>query len=115
MGDNGATFFFKVHWFTPDGLPTWGDGRTFITGTDGYIEIRKYVNLGEEEVSGDHVYVVTHDGVEEHHVAGKVGFPFFGELILDSINRTENAMTQEHIFKAQELCLVAQEEAQVIR
>lgn len=115
VGDNGATFFFKVHWFTPDGLPTWGDGRTFITGTDGYIEIRKYVNLGEEEVSGDHVYVVTHDGVEEHHVAGKVGFPFFGELILDSINRTENAMTQEHIFKAQELCLVAQEEAQVIR
>lgn len=115
VGDNGATFFFKVHWFTPDGLPTWGDGRTFITGTEGYIEIRKYVNLGDEEASGDHVYVVTHDGVEEHHVAGKVGFPFFGELILDSINRTENAMTQEHIFKAQELCLVAQEEAQVIR
>ena len=47
-------------------------------------------------------------------VNGKVGFPFFGEMILDCINGTENAMTQEHIFKAQELCLKCQEEAIVI-
>lgn len=114
VGENGATFFFKVHWFTPDGLPTWGDGRTFITGTKGSIEIRKYVNLGDEEVSGDHVFLVTDEGVEEHQVTGKIGFPFFGQLILDSLNRTEEAMTQAHIFKAQELCLIAQREALVI-
>ncbi|MEX1111315.1 MAG: hypothetical protein WEB31_05895 [Chthoniobacterales bacterium] len=40
--------------------------------------------------------------------AGKVGFPFFGELILDCLNRTETAMTQAHTFKAAELSLVAQ-------
>ena len=39
----------------------------------------------------------------------KSGFPFFGQLILDVINRTENAMTQEHAFKAAELSMQAQE------
>ena len=40
VGDNGATQHFRVDWFTPDGLSTWGDGRTFIIGTKGYIELR---------------------------------------------------------------------------
>jgi predicted dehydrogenase len=107
VGNNGATNQFRVDWFTPDGLSTWGDGRTFILGTKGYIELRKYVDVGREK-SGDHVYLV--DGKGEHHIPvdGKVGFRFFGELILDCLNRTERAMTQEHAFKAAELCLKAQ-------
>ncbi|WP_156520789.1 Gfo/Idh/MocA family protein [Oceanobacillus sp. Castelsardo] len=114
VGENGATFYFKVDWFTPDGLSTWGDGRTFITGTEGTIEVRKYVDVAREE-SGDHLYLVNKDG-EKHYdnLSGTVGFPFFGELIKDCIHRTENAMTQEHAFKAAELCLKAQEEAIVV-
>lgn len=116
VGENGATFFFKVHWFTPDGLPTWGDGRTFITGTKGSIEVRKYVNLGEEDgPTGDHVFLVDQDGVHHFEASGQVGFPFFGQMILDIINGTENAMTQDHIFKAQELCLQAQAQAEKIK
>lgn len=110
VGDNGATQYFKVDWFTPDGLSTWGDGRTFITGTEGTIEIRKYVDLAREE-SGDHVFLVNKDGEKYYNVSGEVGFPFFGELVLDCVNRTEKAMTQEHVFKAAELCLIAQENA----
>lgn len=110
VGENGATFFFKVDWFTPDGLPTWGDGRTFITGTKGTIELRKYVDVGREETL-DHVYIVDKDGVEHLQVTGEIGFPFFGEMILDCLNGTEKGMSQEHIFKAQELCLLAQRDA----
>lgn len=110
VGENGASFIFKVDWFTPDGLSTWGDGRMFITGTKGTIEVRKYVDVAREE-SGDHVYLVDSEGEKHYHVTGQVGFPFFGEMILDCINGTENAMTQQHIFKAQELCLTAQEKA----
>ena len=110
VGENGATFYFKVDWFTPDGLSTWGDGRTFITGTEGTIEIRKYVDVAKEE-SGDHLFLVNKDGEKHFRLAGEVGFPFFGELIKDCIHRTENAMTQEHAFKAAELCLKAQEQA----
>ncbi|SKA74171.1 Predicted dehydrogenase [Clostridium sp. USBA 49] len=110
VGDNGATGYFRLDWFTPDGLATWGDGRLFILGTEGYIELRKYIDIARESTT-DHVYLVNKDGEQHFEVSGKVGFPFFGQLILDCINRTENAMTQEHIFKAVELCLIAQSKA----
>ena len=71
------------------------------------MELRKYIDVGREKL-GDHVYLV--DGQREHYipVGGKVGYRFFGELILDCLNRTEKAMTQVHAFKAAELCLKAQ-------
>ena len=113
LGDNGATQIFKVDWFTPDGLSTWGDGRTFITGTEGTIEIRKYVDVAREE-TGNHLFLVNSDGEKHFELTGKVGFPFFGELIKDCMNRTEKAMAQAHVFKAAELCLQAQEQAMVV-
>jgi hypothetical protein len=79
-------------------------------GTKGYIEVRKYINAGVENIS-DNVLLVTNEKEEFTNVAGKVGYPFFGEMILDCLNKTETAMTQEHIFKAAELCLIAQEKA----
>ncbi|MDR1220573.1 MAG: gfo/Idh/MocA family oxidoreductase, partial [Treponema sp.] len=89
----------------------WGDGRTFILGTEGFIEQRKYMNLGVRGAGGGHVFLA--NGKEEtyYHVEGKVGFPYFGALILDCLNRTENAMTQGHAFKAAELSLIAQRDA----
>lgn len=110
LGDNGATQYFRVDWLTPAGLGTWGDGRTTILGTDGYIELRKYIDIARDK-DGDHVYLVNQNGEQHFKVGGQVGFPFFGELILDCLNRTELAMTQEHAFKAAELCLKAQETA----
>jgi predicted dehydrogenase len=111
LGNNGATNYIRVDWFTPEGLSTWGDGRTIILGEKGYIELRKYVDIGREK-SGDHVYLVDEMGEQHINVAGKVGFPFFGKFILDCLNRTEDAMTQAHAFKAAELCLLAQAAAQ---
>jgi predicted dehydrogenase len=110
VADNGATNYFRVDWFTPDGLRTWGDGRMIILGTNGYIEIRKYIDVAREG-SSDHVFLVNDEGEQYIHAKGKVGFPFFGELILDCLERTERAMTQEHAFKAAELCLLAQNQA----
>jgi len=110
-GKNGTAGYFRVDWFTPDGLRTWGDGRMFILGTEGFIEIRKYVNLASAENGGGHVYLVNGQGERYLNAAGVTGYPFFGELILDCLNRTENAMTQAHAFKAAELCLIAQERA----
>jgi predicted dehydrogenase len=110
VADNGATNHFRVDWLTPDGLRTWGDGRTFILGTKGFIELRKYIDLARDG-GGDQLFLA--NGAGEKHLAltGKVGFPFFGKLILDCLNRTEHAMTQAHAFKAAELCLRAQAQA----
>jgi predicted dehydrogenase len=109
-GDNGSTNYFRVDWFTPDGLSTWGDGRTQILGTDGYIELRKYVDVARDETP-NHVYLVDNTGEYHIPVNGTVGYPYFGALILDCLNGTDLAMPQEHTFKAAELCLAAQEQA----
>ena len=113
VGDNGATSYFRVDWFTPDGLPVWGDGRLTILGTDGYIELRKYLDICRDD-EGDQVYLVNHEGMQHFSVRGKVGYPFFGQLIRDCLDRTETAMTQQHAFKAVELAIRAQEMATVI-
>lgn len=107
LGNNGASNYIRVDWLNPAGLGTWGDGRTFILGTKGYIELRKYIDVARDK-AGDQVYVVDDSGERHLSVAGQVGFRFFGELILDCLNRTEKAMTQAHAFKAAELCLRAQ-------
>lgn len=107
VADNGATNYWRVDWFTPDGLSTWGDGRTVILGTEGYVELRKYVDVARD-TRGDHLYLVDGKGERHLELSGKVGYPFFGALILDCLERTERAQGQEHAFKAAELCLKAQ-------
>ena len=110
VGNTGSLNYIRVDWFTPDGLSTWGDGRTFILGTEGTIELRKYVDIARDTTS-DHVYIVDNKGEHRFDVAGKVGFRFFGEFILDCLNRTEKSMTQAHVYKAAELSLLAQNAA----
>ena len=80
-------------------------------GTEGFIEIRKYINLASDTADGNHVFLVNGKGEKYYNATGMTGYPFFGQLILDSLNRTENAMTQAHALKAAELCLLAQEQA----
>jgi predicted dehydrogenase len=110
VADNGATQYFRVDWLTPDGLGVWGDGRTFILGTDGYIEIRKYIDVARSK-EGDQVFLVDHRNEQQFSVAGQVGFPFFGRFVLDCLNRTTKAYSQEMFFKAAELSVIAERTA----
>ncbi|HUT19800.1 MAG TPA: Gfo/Idh/MocA family oxidoreductase [Anaerolineae bacterium] len=114
LADNGATQYLRVDWFNPDGLRTWGDGRLFIMGTNGSIEVRKYLDVARSG-ERDHVFLVTGEKEEYISAAGKTGFPFFGQFVLDCLNGTEHSMTQQHVFKAAELCLEAQRVAVRIR
>ena len=86
-----------------------------ILGTECYIEIHKYIDITSGNPQGDQVLLVNREGGQRFSVTGQVGFPFFGQLILDCINRTEQAMTQEHAFLAAELCVRAQLQAARIR
>lgn len=111
--DNGASGYVRVDWFTPEGLGVFGDGRTIILGTDGYIELRKYADIGTDN-GGGQVLLVNQDGQYRFDANGMTGFPYFGQLIRDCLDGSENAMTQEHAFKAAELTLQAQATAQVL-
>jgi predicted dehydrogenase len=108
-GRDGAAGYFRVDWFTPKGLRTWGDGRLFVQGTKGSIECRKYVDVGAPNLLENVVIVVTESGEERHEVTGRVGFPYFSRLITDCLERQETAMTQAHTFLAAELALKAQQ------
>lgn len=107
-GTNDCSGYFRMDWFTPNGLRTWGDGRTTILGTKGFIECRKYIDLTVSPLRDNTVYIVTDDSEEQHSVSGKIGFPFFPAFLLDCLNRTDLAMTQQHTFKAAQLSMQAQ-------
>jgi predicted dehydrogenase len=105
--NTGASAYCRIDWFNPAGSKVWGDGRTFVLGTEGYLEIRKYINVTRTD-GGDRIYLVDQARDVEIACHGKVGFPFFGPFVLDLLNRTEHAMTQAHAFKAAELSMKAQ-------
>jgi len=104
-----GTGYIRVDWYTPDALPNWGDGRLFIAGTEGEIELRKYVDLAGREGT-DHVFLV--NGERYEYINGKdMPRTYFTNLKNDVINRTETAMTQAHAFKVMELAIRAQNAA----
>jgi predicted dehydrogenase len=106
---NGGTGYARVDWYTPDGLSTWGDGRLLILGTDGYIEVRKYVDIAGRP-GASHLFLV--DGKAARHVdASGVDLPYGRQLCADIVNRTETAMSQAHCFLACRLALEAQAKA----
>jgi predicted dehydrogenase len=110
-GDRG-TGYIRIDWFTPDGLATWGDGRLTILGTDGYIEIRKNIDIGGRS-GGNHLFLVDQKGT--HYLDCKNHpLPYGEQLVNDIVNRTETAMSQAHCFLATELALKAQSQAQRI-
>src|SRR6266545_3608003 len=57
-GDRGLGYI-RADWFTPNGLSAFGDGRTTILGTDGYIEIRKSADIAGRP-GGNHLFLVDH-------------------------------------------------------
>jgi predicted dehydrogenase len=101
-----VTGYVRVDWFTPDGLPNWGDGRLVILGTEGYLELRKYIDVaGAPGI--DHLFLVDRKGIQRIDCTG-VELPYGRQLIADVLNRTETAMPQARCFKAMELALTAQ-------
>lgn len=107
---DGGTGYIRVDWFTPNGLDTWGDTRLTVLGTEGYIEVRKNIDIAGRP-GGNHLFLVDQAGT--HYVDCKgVPLPYGAQLIADIVNRTETAMTQAHCFLASELVLRAEAQAQ---
>ena len=114
MRGNGGSGYIRVDWFTPDALKSWGDGRLTILGTDGYIEVRKNIDIASGHEGGNHLYMVNQK--ETQYIDCKdVPLPFGEQLVNDILNRTETAMPQAHCFLATELALKAQKMAQSVK
>jgi predicted dehydrogenase len=110
IAGNGGTGYVRVDWFTPNGLGTWGDGRLFILGTEGYIELRKNINVASGLAGGNHLYIV--DQKQARYIDCKeVPLPFGPQFVADIVNRTQIAQNQEQALLAAELVLTAQKNA----
>jgi predicted dehydrogenase len=101
-----ARGYIPVDWYTPDGLDNWGDGRLTILGTDGYIELRKYIDIAGRPGT-DHLFLV--DKKQTRYIdCGDADLPYAANLVADVLDRTERAMPQAHCFRVMNLALKAQ-------
>jgi predicted dehydrogenase len=106
QGD-GGTGYVRVDWYTPDGLTTWGDGRLFVLGTEGYIELRKYIDVASNRPGGEHLYIV--DKKQARYIdCSAVELPFGPQFVTDIVERTQMAQDQHQALLAAELVLQAQ-------
>jgi len=109
---NRGLGYVRLDWFTPDGLGTWGDGRLFILGTNGYIEVRKYTNVAVSK-QGNNLFLV--DNKEARYIdCNQMPLPFGPDFVADIVNRTHNAQDQEQCLLAAELVIKAQKNAKVV-
>ncbi len=102
--------YVRLDWFTPDAAPNWGDGRLILTGTEGFIELRKYMDIGGQPGT-DHVFLVNGTEVTRFD-AREAGTPYFARLRDDVLNRTETACTQRHTLTVMRLAIEAQAKAE---
>jgi len=109
---NGGAGYVRVDWFTPDGLGVWGDGRLFILGTEGYIELRKYADVAGRK-GGNHLLIVDQK-VQRYIDCNNVYLPFGPQFVADIVNRTHIAQDQEQALLATELVLKAQKNAKTL-
>jgi predicted dehydrogenase len=107
-GDSGLGYV-RLDWFTPNGLGTWGDGRLFILGTDGYIEVRKYANVAVKK-QGNNLFLVD-NRQSRYFDCNRLVLPFGPEFVADVVNRTHVAQDQDQCLLAAELAIQAQRQA----
>ncbi|NCU03637.1 MAG: Gfo/Idh/MocA family oxidoreductase [Chitinophagaceae bacterium] len=114
LSGNGGVGYIRVDWFTPNGLDSWGDGRLTILGTDGYIEVRKNIDILSGKKGGNQLYLVNQKETV-HMDCNNESLPFGPAFVDDVVNRTETAMSQAHCFLATELALKAQKQAKLLK
>ena len=110
---NRGLGYVRLDWFTPDGLGTWGDGRLFILGTEGYIEVRKYTDVAVKH-QGNNLFLV--DAKQARYIdCSNMPLPFGPQFVADIVNRTHTAQDQEECLLAAELVIKAQRNAKRVK
>jgi predicted dehydrogenase len=101
--------YCRVDWFTPDGLPTWGDGRLFLVGTDGTLELRKNLDI-EGRAGSNHMFVAGRDHTR-HVDCSTLPVTYYRDVIAAVRSRDFSTLPQEPVFTVCRLALQAQANA----
>ena len=101
-----ASGYARVDWLTPDAQPYFGDNRLIVLGTEGMLEVRKYVDVGGKP-GADHLLVV-HGGVSERVDCSNVPLRYPSDIACDVRERSAMAERPGHSFLVTELAIRAQ-------
>ncbi len=99
----------RVDLLSPPGLPTWGDVRLTIVGTEGSLEVRANIDAAGEP-GGEHLIVVDGDGVRRVDVSADP-LSWAHDLLADLADDGERVCTQAHVLAVCDLALEAQARA----
>jgi predicted dehydrogenase len=102
----GMTGTMRLDWFTPDGLADWGDGRLFLTGTEGTLELRKNLDL-EGRAGGNHMFV-TNRKQTRYVDASTHPVTYYQDFLADVRDRSGTTMDRGRVFAACRLALQCQ-------
>lgn len=98
--------YCRLDWFTPDGLPDWGDGRLFLVGTEGTLELRKNLDI-EGRPGGNHMFIANRDSTR-HAVAGGAAVTYYKDFLTSLRTRALAGMDQDQVFRVCRMALTAQ-------
>ncbi|HEY0184628.1 MAG TPA: Gfo/Idh/MocA family oxidoreductase [Rhodopila sp.] len=100
----------RLDWFTPDGLPDWGDGRLFLVGTEGTLELRKNLDLLGRP-GGDHMFVANRQ-TTRYQDCGALPVTYYRDFLEDVRERSGRMMDGGRVFAVCRLALRCQAEAE---
>jgi predicted dehydrogenase len=106
----GMTGTMRLDWFTPDGLADWGDGRLFLVGTEGTLELRKNLDLVGRS-GGDHMFI-TNRQQTRYVSAGADQVTYYRSFLDDLSDRGGRVMEAGQVFASCRLALQCQAKAQ---
>ncbi len=112
-GDGGAAGYVRVDWFTPDALPTWGDIRQMLVGTEGTLEIRSNINLGSPD-AGPALLLTTRKSAPELVDPGDIDTAWGPKLVADIHDGVNRLMPRDVTFQALRTVLSMQRDAEKI-
>jgi predicted dehydrogenase len=102
----GVSAYSRVDWLSSEGLKSWGDGRLFLVGTEGSIEVRKNLDITRSD-QGGHLFLVNRDG-ERYEQIPSAPDQYFRRLITDCLDGGNTALPQARCFAATRLSIQAQ-------
>jgi predicted dehydrogenase len=113
---NGIAGYIRVDWLSPEGLGTWGDIRNIFVGTNGYIELRKTIDLAVDpkRFTGNQLFVTTRENAPQRITCNDVKVTLFEDVIRDIRERKNRAVPHEGSFAACRAALEAQARAERI-
>jgi len=101
QGTSGTTGYARVDWLTPETLPSFGDLRCMVVGTEGYLEVRKKIDLAVDNnrYTGDQLLICSKNRAPERVDCRHIPITFHEQLVQDVIQGANRCIPHHYFFR----------------